>query len=93
MPQTTTEAVHERGERVLELVGALLERSALHSVIDPGSSLVVIGADMAWNELDDEGRRIQARLLKELERYLPLVSALRERLPTTLARPERVGAG
>jgi|tagenome__1003787_1003787.scaffolds.fasta_scaffold18476265_1 hypothetical protein len=38
---------------------------------------------MAWNELDDDGRRIQSRLLKELARYLPLVSTLVRFAPTS----------
>jgi hypothetical protein len=86
MPVTMVELLRGRGERILELLSSLLDRSTLESINRSDSSVVVVGAVHAWNELDAEGRRLQSRLLNELDRYVPLVEAFVRVVPADQRR-------
>lgn len=81
--QTVAEAIGERIEELRELLREfLLENSArLRDVNISSSSFVYIGPHYAWGELDQEGRRLQSRLLDNHRRLTALVRALLTTLP------------
>ena len=76
--QTVTESIGERIEGLRELLRVfLLEHSgSLRDINEPSSSLVFVGPHYGWAELDQEGRRLQSRLLDDHRRLAALVGAL-----------------
>lgn len=87
--QTVAATIGERIEDFRELLRAfLLEHSRdLRDVNsrDSGVRVVFVGPHYAWGDLDQEGRRLQSRLLDDHRRLAALVQAL-------LKRPSRPGA-
>jgi hypothetical protein len=77
------ERVEELRERLREF---LLEHSgSLRDINKPSSSLVFVGPYYAWGDLDQEGRRLQSRLLDDYRRLAALVRALLKTLPAESA--------
>jgi hypothetical protein len=77
VPETMIETLSARAERIQELLAELLtEHSSLRSMNWRSSDIVLIGASNAWGELSPEGRQLQSKLLRELERYGPLIETL-----------------
>ncbi len=81
--QTVAATVSERIEELRELLREfLLEHSGrLRDINEPSSSLVFVGPHYAWAELDQEGRRLQSRLLDDHRRLAALIRALLKTLP------------
>lgn len=57
----------------------LLDRSGLRDLNRPSSSIV--GASHRWRDLDEEGRRLQSRLLREIDTLAPLVETMLANAP------------
>jgi hypothetical protein len=74
----------------------LLNHSSIYLWNKPGSSIVVIIADgdYAYEQLEVEGRQIQARVLKEYRNYHALLSVLLKDQPrdtlNELSRTDRI---
>lgn len=85
---TVAGIVGERVENLRELLREFLLESSgnLRSVNDPGSSVVFIGPDHAWGDLDQEGRQLQSRLLDENGHLSSLLRALLKTLPAQSAK-------
>lgn len=85
--QTVAAAIGERIEELRELLREfLLEHSgSLRDINEPSSSLVFVGPHYAWGDLDQEGRRLQSRLLDTYRRLAALVRALLKTLPAESA--------
>src|SRR2546423_13308233 len=83
--QTMTEQLRQRGQRILGLVEELLAQSLLSNMNDRGGG-VFFAPGYAWGNLDEEARRIQSRLLNELERYTPLIDVMVRVAPEGLRR-------
>jgi hypothetical protein len=81
--QTVAETIGGRIEELRELLRAfLLEHSgSLQDINETSSSLVFVGPHYGWGELDQEGRRLQSRLLDDHRRLAALISALLKTLP------------
>lgn len=81
--QTVAEAIGERIEELRELLREfLLEHSgSLRDINTPDSSVVFVGPHFGWSDLDQEGRRLQSRLLDDHARLAALVRALLKTLP------------
>jgi PIN domain len=86
--QTVAEAVSKRIADLRDLLREfLLERSGdLRDVNKPSDSIVFVGLHYAWGDLDQEGRRLQSRLLDEYGRLAALIRALLKTLPAEGAR-------
>lgn len=81
--KTVTEAIAERikAERTL-LREFLIEHSGgLRDVNQRSSSIFVVGPSRAWADLDQDGRRLQSRLIEENRRLAALVRALLSHAP------------
>jgi hypothetical protein len=81
--QTVAEAISERIAEFRELLSALLleHSGSLRDINKPSSSIVFVGPHHAWGDLDQEGRRLQSRLLDEHRRLAALIRALLKTLP------------
>ncbi|HYZ77653.1 MAG TPA: hypothetical protein VE596_09800 [Gaiellaceae bacterium] len=67
--------LRSRADGIIELLRELLvERSALRAIRLEG--VAIFGPSNSWGPLGGEGRKLQSRLLNELESYIPLVSVL-----------------
>jgi hypothetical protein len=77
MSETMIAQLSQRADEMVELLRELLlTHSSLADVNRPDSGVVFVGASYAWAPLEAEARRLQSRLLNELEWYAPLVEAL-----------------
>jgi hypothetical protein len=80
--RTVADAVAERTEELRELLrGFLLQHSGELRDVNKGSSVVFVGPHYAWGDLDQEGRRLQSRLLEDSRRLTALVRALLKTMP------------
>jgi len=81
--QTVAAAISERIEELRELLREfLLEHSGkLRDINEPSNSVVFVGPHYGWGDLDQEGRRLQSRLLDDYRRLAALVRALLKGLP------------
>jgi PIN domain len=81
--QTVAAAISERIEELRELLREfLLERSgSLRDINKPSDSVVFVGPHYAWGDLDQDGRRLQSRLLDDCRRSAALIRALLKTLP------------
>jgi hypothetical protein len=68
-------AIDERIEELRELLHEfLLERSDnLRDINTPSDSIVFVGPHYAWGDLDQNGRRLQSRLLDDCRRLAALI--------------------
>ncbi len=74
------------GERIEDLRGLLREflledSGSLRDINEPSGSVVFVGPHYAWSDVDQEGRRLQSRLLDDYTRLAALVRALLKTLP------------
>jgi hypothetical protein len=83
MPKTALELLHEQAAELDALIEELLmQHSGLTKRnLDFDGVAVFTTETHRWNELKVEGRRLQSRILKALDRYAPLLDAV-----TRLAR-------
>jgi hypothetical protein len=86
--RTVAATIGERVEELRELLREfLLEHSgSLHDINKRSSSLVFVGPHYAWGDLDQEGRRLQSRLLDDHRRLAALIRALLKTLPAESAK-------
>ncbi len=80
---TVAETISKRIEEMRDLLREfLIERSGdLRDVNKPSDSIVFVGPHYAWGTLDQEGRRLQSRLLGDYRRLMALIGALLKTLP------------
>jgi PIN domain len=81
--KTVAEAIAERieAERTL-LHEFLIEHSGgLRDLNQRSSSIVIVGPSRSWADLDQDGRRLQSRLLEENRRLAALIRALLRHAP------------
>jgi hypothetical protein len=81
--KTVSDAIRERVEGLRELLREfLLEHSGgLRDLNRADSSVFIVGPSRAWADLDQDGRRLQSRLLEENRRLAALVRALLSNAP------------
>ena len=86
MPETMIAQLRSRADGIIELLRELLvEHSTLRAIRLEG--VAILGPSNSWGQLDGDGRKLQSRLLNELESYVPLVSVL-TRVAPNRARKE-----
>jgi hypothetical protein len=85
--QSVTSVIGERIEKLRALLRQfLLQRSGdLRDINQPGDAVVWVGPNYAWGDLDQEGRRLQSRLLEDYRRLAPLIRALLRTIPAVSA--------
>ncbi len=77
--RTVTDNLKEMADEIQNLLEDLLQNhSSIYMWNMPGGSLAVFSVDgnYAYNELQEEGRQIQAQLLKEYRRFYALLTVL-----------------
>ncbi len=81
--KTVSDAIRERVEGLRELLREfLLEHSGgLRDLNRADSSVFIVGPSRSWADLDQDGRRLQSRLLEENRRLAALVRALLSNAP------------
>lgn len=81
--KTVSEAISERIEALRELLRVyLLEHSGgLRDLNRDDSAVLIVGPSRAWADLDQDGRRLQSRLLEENRRLAALIRALLTNVP------------
>jgi PIN domain len=90
MATTVTDNLLARGEEIRALLRELLlERSQLYLANPPGSILVSMSGNHAFRKLDQDGRRLQSRVLEEYRRLSLLLRALLQNAPETAAKTLR----
>jgi hypothetical protein len=79
---TVADAIARRAEEMRGLLREyLLERSGELRDVNVGNSILYVGPHYAWGDLDQEGKRLQSRLLDEHRRLAALIRALLTTLP------------
>jgi hypothetical protein len=74
---TVSEQLRRLAEQIRDGLTELVSKhSGLHRWNDPGSALVSLSGDYAWNPLTVDGRRAQAEVLDEYRRFGAIVEAL-----------------
>jgi hypothetical protein len=93
--RTVAEAITERVEAFCALLRRLLleHSSEPRDMNTPDSPVLIVGGSYAWGKLDDEGRRLQSRLLDEHRRLAPLVRALLRSAPADAYKKLEDGQG
>lgn len=86
--QTVAAAIGERIEDLRELLREFLlaHSGSLRDIDEPDSGVVFVGPHYAWGDLDQEGRRLQSRLIEDYRRLAALVRALLTTLPAESAK-------
>jgi len=74
--QTVVDDLERRAEELLGVIDELLRHSGLHVAIPRGSMIISTNGDMGWDKLDVEARQLQARALRDYERFHSLCSIL-----------------
>jgi hypothetical protein len=88
MPRITLELVDEQARQIEGLIDELLVQHSGVSVFrnDPRSDMVFIGFTNSWEKLEQPGRQLQSRILRDLERYEPFVKMLLRGAPENARR-------
>jgi hypothetical protein len=88
--RTVLENLRAEAERLKTLLHQLSDGSAIHRWHNPDTDpFVFLGGHFAWNDLDDVGHRLQAKLLEEYRRFYSVVhTLLREQPQETLREIE-----
>jgi hypothetical protein len=83
---SVSELLARRAATIRDLYVELLKHSELYfwNTPEPGFVFISIDGDWAWRDLDEEGQRVQSRLLREYRTYADLLSVLLR------GQPERV---
>ena len=84
MSETMLDILCRRAERICEDGVRLLGQfSGMHPVNTPYDSVIVCSpnGDQRWNKLPPEGKRIQTKLLPEINRFTELVYTLSQDIP------------
>ena len=89
MTATMLYIIRARAERISQEGVRLLENFSGMRPVDKGNDVVVIinlSGDHYWNSLHPDGKKIQAALLPEVDRFGELVLSLSQNLPNTAQR-------
>ena len=84
MTDTMLDILRAQAERICRDGVRLIEEfSGLHPANTPSDSVVLISpsGDQFWNDLPSDGKKIQAQLLPEIDRFAKLVCTLTQDLP------------